>query len=123
MRHSVLQTDHHPVSRETRLDKLTGPTRVIGLHHKENDVERLADLGDLARCNAGTLALIVRVGKFDGYAAFANGNHMLRPLLDEGYVQTSQSEVGADRGPLRACPRKATRGPDFEFQPISHAPK
>ena len=74
----------------------------IGLHHKKNNVEWLADFRDLAKMQRWNSGVEGSRGQVYGDTVFTNGYDMLRPLLDEGHIETGQSEVGPDRSALRA---------------------
>jgi hypothetical protein len=102
--HPVLQTNDHSVWSQTGLNELAGPPSVIGLHHKKDDVERLADFSNLTEMQRRNSDIEGSRGQVYGDTAFTNGDDMVGPLLDEGHVKTGQSKVGSDRGALRACP-------------------
>ncbi len=96
-RHPVLDARDDPVGGEMRRDQLGRPSRVVGLHEHQHDVELLSQSGHLAQMHRARVDVQARLRHVDRQPVRAHRLDVGRPLLDQRHVDSGGGQVRADR--------------------------
>src|SRR5262249_29993067 len=93
------------------LDELGMPARVVGLGHKEHDIEDLMHRSELAQMIGPHLGVYLSLPERHMEAVGAHGLDVRGPLVDEHDIEPGIREIGCDTTAVRA----GTKNCDFLF--------